>query len=104
MDAFVNVIRKDPQVRISINDALERYLRLTYKYESKIGNDCLIQKNILDELIKILGTIITELDIELKMESSRIKFLENKKLIEFCSIINILTGLQCDTLISLESK
>ena len=28
MDAFVNVIRKDPKVRIKINDTLDRYMRL----------------------------------------------------------------------------
>ena len=31
MDAFVNVIRKDPKVRVKINDMLDRYNRLPYK-------------------------------------------------------------------------
>ena len=43
MEAFVNVIRKDPKVRVKINDTLDRYIRLPYKYQSKIGYDCLIQ-------------------------------------------------------------
>ena len=33
------------------------------------------------ELINIMGTTITDLDIELKMKISRIKNFENKKLI-----------------------
>ena len=36
---FVNVIRKDRKVRIKINDVLDRYKRLHYNYQSKIGYD-----------------------------------------------------------------
>ena len=70
MDAFVNVIRRDPKVRIKINDTLDRYMRLPYNYQSKIGYDCLIQNIILEELINIMGMTVTDLDIE---------YLENKK-------------------------
>ena len=79
MDAFINVIRKDPKVRNQINDMLDRYNRLPYKYQSKIGYDILIQNVILKEIINIMSTTITDLDIELKMKISRIENLENKK-------------------------
>ena len=78
MEAFVNVIRKDPKVRVKIIDSLDRYIRLPYKYQSKIGYDTLIQNITLEELINNMGTTITDLDIELKMKNSRIKYLENK--------------------------
>ena len=52
-------------------------MRLPYKYQSKIGYDTLIQNVILKEILSIMGSTITEL----KMEISRINFLENKKLI-----------------------
>ena len=52
MEAFINVIRKDPKVRIKINDMLDRFNRLPYNYQSKIGYDTLIQNVILKELIK----------------------------------------------------
>ena len=58
---------------------LDRYMRLPYKYQSNIGYDCLIQNIILKELINIMGAAITDLDIELKLKISRIKYLENKK-------------------------
>ena len=32
MEGFVNVIRKDPKVRIKINDTSDRYMRLPYNY------------------------------------------------------------------------
>ena len=80
MEASVNVIKKDYKVRVKINDSLDRYMRLTYKYQSKIGFDCLIQNIILKELINIMGKTITDLDIELKMKISRIQSLENKNL------------------------
>ena len=80
MEAFVNVIRKDPKVRVKINDMLDRYMRLPYNYQSKIGYDCLIQNVILTESINIMGTTITDLDIELKMKIRK-KYLENKKCI-----------------------
>ena len=78
MHDFVNVIKKDPQIRIKINNILDRYMRLPYNYRSKIGDDCLIQNVILKELINIMGTTLTYLDIELKMKSSRLKYLESK--------------------------
>ena len=74
---FVNVVRKDPKVRIKTNDTLYRYMRLPYKYQSEIGYECLIQNFILKELINIIATTITDLDKELKMKISRIKYLEN---------------------------
>ena len=43
MDAFIKVIKKDPQVRIKITDMLDRNNRLPYIYQSKIGYDTLIQ-------------------------------------------------------------
>ena len=78
MDDFVNVIEKDPQVRVKMNDMLNRYNRLPYKYQSKIGYDTLIQNVILKELIKIRGIPITGLDIARKMKISRIKYLEDR--------------------------
>ena len=79
MEAFVKVIRKDRKVRIKINDTLDRYMRLPYNYQSKIGYDCLIQNIILKELINIMSMTIIDSDIELKMKISRIKYLENIK-------------------------
>ena len=57
---------------------LYRYNRLPYNYQSKIGYDSLIQNVILKELINIMGTAMTDLDIELKMKISRIKYLESR--------------------------
>ena len=71
---FINVIKKDPKVRIKINDILDRYIRLYYNYQSKIGYDTLIQNVIPKELINMMGTTITDLDIELKMKFSRIEY------------------------------
>ena len=73
---FVNVIRKNPKIRIKINDMLDRYMRLPFNYRSEIGYDTLIQKFNLKELNNIMGTTITHLDVELKMKISRKKYLE----------------------------
>ena len=81
MEDFINVIRKSPKVRIKINDMLDRYNRLPYNYQSKIGYDTLIQNMILKELVNVMGITITDLDIELKLKINRIEYLENKKLI-----------------------
>ena len=78
MDDFVKVINRDPKVRIKINDMLDRYNRLPYIYQSILGYDTLIQNVILKEVINIIGTTTRDLDIELKMKISRIKFLESK--------------------------
>ena len=87
MGELINVIKKDLKIRIKTNDMLNRYNRLPYNYQSKIGYDTLIQNVILKELINIMGTTITDLDIESKMKNSRIKYLENKTIyMEECNI------------------
>ena len=80
MDALINVIKKNPKVRIKINDMLDRYNRFTLRNQSKIGYDTLIQNVLIKELLDILGTTITALNIELTVKISRIKYLESKLL------------------------
>ena len=80
MDAFINVITKDSKVRVKINNILDRYNRLPLKCQSKIRYDTLIQNITLKVIIEIMGTVITDLAIELKPQFSRIKDLENKNL------------------------
>ena len=78
MEAFVNVIKKDPFVCLKINNMLDRYNRLTNDHKIEIVYDNLIQNIILKELINIMSIMISDLDMELKMKISRIKYLENK--------------------------
>ena len=83
MEAFINlinVLQKDPQIRIKINDMLDRYNRLPLKNQMKIGYDALIRNVILKELINKTDGTITDLDIKLKMRISRIKYFEIKLL------------------------
>ena len=77
MEAFINVIKKDPFVCMKINKMLDRYNRLTYDRKIEIVYDNLIQKNILRELISLMSIMTSDLDIELKMKISRIKYLES---------------------------
>ena len=73
MEAFIKVIKKDPRVQNKINVMLDRYMSLPYDFQSKEGFNSLIQNVILKELIIIMGTIITDLDVESKMTINRIK-------------------------------
>ena len=82
MDAFINVIKKDPFVCIKKNNMLDKYKKLTYDHKIDIVYDNLIQNIILKELINIMSIMISDLDMELKMKISRIKYLESI----FCSI------------------
>ena len=81
MDAFINVLKKDPFVCFKINNMLDRYNRLTYDRKIEIVYYNLIQNIILKELINIMSIMISDLDMELKMKISRVEYLENKKLI-----------------------
>ena len=82
-DAFVSVIKIYPKVQIKIKDMLDRYNRLPYIYQSNRGYDSSLQKVILEQLNILMGTTITDSDIELKMKISRKKYLENKKFKKF---------------------
>ena len=75
MDDFINVIKRNLKVEMKINDMIDRYNRLPYNYQSKTRYDALIQNVILKYLINIMGTTITDIDMELKMKDSRIKYL-----------------------------
>ena len=74
---FIKVIKNDSRVQNIINIMLDRYMSLPYDFQSRIGYNSLIQNVILKELINIMGTTITDFDIELKMKISRIEYLEN---------------------------
>ena len=67
MDAFINVLKKDPFVCIKINNMLDKYNRLTYDRKIEIAYDNLFQNIILKELINIMSVMIRDLDIELKI-------------------------------------
>ena len=43
LDDYVNLIKKDPKVRIKINDMLDKNNRLPLEYRLKIGYYSLIQ-------------------------------------------------------------
>ena len=63
---------------MKINNMLDRYNRLTYDHKIEIVYDNLIQNIILKDLINIMSIMIFDLDLELKMKISRIKYLESK--------------------------
>ena len=77
MDEFIDVIKKDQIVCIKINNMLDRYNRLTYYPKIELAYDNLIQNIILKELINIMSVMIRDLDMELKLKISRIKYLES---------------------------
>ena len=80
MEANINVIKRDPKIQNNINIMLDRYMSVPYDFQSKIRHNRLLQNVILKELFNIMSTTITDLDRELKIKISRIKYLENKLL------------------------
>ena len=77
MDKFINVIKKDHFVCNKINNMLDRYNKLSYDYKSEIARDNLVHNIILKELINLMSVMIRDLDMELKMKISRIKYVES---------------------------
>ena len=78
MDDFINVTKRDPQVQIKIKGVLDRFNRLLYNYQSKIGNNTLFQSVNLKEIMNSKGNIFVDIDIGIKMKISRIKYLESR--------------------------
>ena len=78
MDVFINVNKNDPQVRIKTNDMLDKYNRLPYIYQSETGFYTLIWNVILEEMIILMETTKVYMNKELKMEISRIGYLESR--------------------------
>ena len=66
-------------------DLLDKYNRLPHNYQSNIGYDILIQNVIFKEIINLMGTTVVDIDIELKMKISGIKYLESR----LCNFISI---------------
>ena len=77
MEAFIDVIKKDHFVCNKIKNMLDRYNKLSSYHKIEIAYDNLIQNNILKELINIMSVMIRDLDMELKVKISRIKYLES---------------------------
>ena len=80
MDDFINVIKKDPQIRNKMNNMLHRYNKLSYNHQSKIGYYTLIQNVILKDLMNIMGITITDKTIDLEIKISRKEYLESRLL------------------------
>ena len=76
MDHFINVMEKDPQVQMKIRDILDKYKRLLYIYQSKIGYDTLIQNVTPKKIIYLMATAVVEIDIELQKKISRRRYWE----------------------------
>ena len=68
MEEFIKDIKKYPEIRRNINIMSDRYMKLPYDFQSRIGYNSLIQNVFLKELINMMSIIITDLDIELKMK------------------------------------
>ena len=77
MEAFINVIKKDPLECMKINKMLDRYNRLTYDHKIEIVYDKLIQNIILKELLNKMSIMVSDLDMEIKLETSTITYLES---------------------------
>ena len=78
MNDFIIVIKEDPQIQIKTKDILDKNKRIPYNYQLKIRYDTLIQNAILKEITYLMATTIVHIDIELKMEITRIKYLESR--------------------------
>ena len=74
----MNAIKKYPKVRNKVNVMLDIFMSLPYDFQSQIGYNSLIQNVILKELINIMGTTITDLDIQVRKKISRNKYLESR--------------------------
>ena len=80
MDDSIKVIERDLQVQIKIKDISDKYIKISYNYQSKLRYDTLNQNVILKEIMKLMSIIIVDIAIELKMKNSRIKYLESRQL------------------------
>ena len=59
---------------------IDRYNRLPYIYQSRIGYGTLIQNVILKQMINLMSTILVDIKIELKTKMSRLNNLEGRLL------------------------
>ena len=61
-----------------MKDMLVKYIKLPFKYQSKIGYATLIQNVILKEIFSLVGITIVDIVIELKMKIRRTEYLESR--------------------------
>ena len=57
---------------------LDRYERLTYDCQLKIGYEDTIQNGILKKILSSMGLTIVDIDIEIEMKISRINYLGSR--------------------------
>ena len=57
---------------------LDKYNRIPFIYQMKIGYDTLIQNLILKELINLMGATKVDIFIGIKMKISRIIYIESR--------------------------
>ena len=88
METFITVVERDPQIQVEIKDILDKYNKFSLIYHSKVGYENLIQKVILEELKHLMSIKILDIDIEIKVKISRLKYLESRLLWILISVRN----------------
>ena len=73
MNDFKNLIKRDPQVQITLKDMLDRYNKIPYIYLSETGYDTLIQNVILEGILNLMGSKLVDIDKQLKKNIVRIQ-------------------------------
>ena len=89
MDDFRNVNKRDSKVQTKTKKICQiNIINYHLIIDRKKEYDTLIQNVILREVMNLMGITIVDIDIELKMKSSRIEYLESRFLY-FCNFFAI---------------
>ena len=72
----MDVFKRNSQIKLKVKYILDKYIELSYNYQSKLGYYILIQNVILAELMNLMSLIKGDIFIELEMKISRIKKVE----------------------------
>ena len=78
MAEFIEIIKKDPNIKNEISQTMDQYNRESISTRSQIGPKASIQSKVCKQARNIMGETLSDLDIELEQKDNKILFLEDE--------------------------
>ena len=86
MAEFIDINREDPKVQNKLTQTIEKYNKESFSTKSKIGQNALIQSEVFEQAINIIGDTMEDMDTEMEQKDNKIEFLENKIGLPDCKV------------------
>ena len=89
LSEFEEIIKEDSKVQNETTQTFEEYNKESYSVPPRMGENALLQNKGFEQIINIMGSTIEDMEIEVEQKDIKIKFLENKRGLPDCKVLEM---------------